>query len=107
MKRSWLRPLSPVYEAAVAARNLAYDRRWTKAQSLQWPVISVGSIVAGGAGKTPLVIRLAQLLSAQGYSVDVLSRGYGRSAGSVERVSSKGSARQFGDEPILIARNTA
>jgi tetraacyldisaccharide 4'-kinase len=107
MKRPLLLPLVPLYQAAVAARNLAYARRWTKPDSLNWPVISVGSIVAGGAGKTSLVIRLAQLLKAQGLHVDVLSRGYGRSAVSVERVNHEGSARQFGDEPILIARNAA
>jgi len=105
MKRSLLRPLSPLYTAAVAARNAAYSRQWANARSLQWPVISVGSIVAGGAGKTPLVIRLAQLLQAEGYSVDVLSRGYGRSADSVGRVKPDGSATEFGDEPILIARH--
>ncbi len=107
MKRPLLLPLVPLYKAAVAVRNLGYDRKWTKAQNLQWPVISVGSIVAGGAGKTPLVIRLAQLLRTEGYSVDVLSRGYGRSGVSVERVDPEGSARQFGDEPILIARSAA
>lgn len=105
MKRPALAPLVPLYQAAVAARNTAYTRQWTKAQGLKWPVISIGSIVAGGAGKTPLVIRLAQLLQAEGYSVDVLSRGYGRAAGSVERVDPEGSPKQFGDEPVLIARN--
>jgi tetraacyldisaccharide 4'-kinase len=107
MKRPVLLPLVPLYKVAVAARNLAYASQWKKAGSLKWPVISVGSIAAGGAGKTPLVIRLAQLLQAEGYSVDVLSRGYGRSAVSVERVNPEGSARQFGDEPILIARSAA
>ena len=107
MKRPLLLPLMPLYKAGVAARNLAFNRKWTKPDSLKWPVISVGSIVAGGAGKTPLVIRLAQLLQAEGFAVDVLSRGYGRSAISVERVNPGGSARQFGDEPILIARSAA
>jgi tetraacyldisaccharide 4'-kinase len=105
MKRPALAPLVPLYTAAMAARNAAYARQWKKAQELKWPVISVGSIVAGGAGKTPLVIRLAQLLQAAGYPVDVLSRGYGRAAGTVERVNLEGSPRQFGDEPMLIARN--
>jgi tetraacyldisaccharide 4'-kinase len=61
----------------------------------------------GGAGKTPLVIRLAQLLANEGIAVDVLSRGYGRrDSGIVERVDAGGDASQFGDEPLLIARAT-
>ncbi len=61
----------------------------------------------GGAGKTPLTIRLAELLSADGFEVDVLSRGYGRASRAVERVDPAGIAARFGDEPLLIARRTA
>ena len=50
----------------------------TAAQRLRWPVVSVGNLSVGGAGKTPLVICLARLLQREGF-VDVLSRGYGRS----------------------------
>jgi tetraacyldisaccharide 4'-kinase len=57
----------------------------------------------GGSGKTPLTIRLAQLLLERGIAVDVLSRGYGRQSKAVERVTTGGSAEEFGDEPLLIA----
>jgi len=49
-----------------------------RVRRLEWPVISVGSLSAGGAGKTPVVIALAELLQGLGWDVDVLSRGYGR-----------------------------
>jgi len=101
-----LAPLVPIYAAASGAKNLAYNRGWIKPKHLAWPVISVGNLSVGGAGKTPVVIRLAQLLSAQGHHVDVLSRGYGRSSQIMERVDPNGLSQQFGDEPILIARST-
>jgi tetraacyldisaccharide 4'-kinase len=97
--------LVPLYAAAVGAKNAAYDRGWAKPERLAWPVVSVGNLSVGGAGKTPLVIRLAQLLAAEGARVDVLSRGYGRrDTARVERVDPQGDAARFGDEPLLIAR---
>jgi tetraacyldisaccharide 4'-kinase len=96
--------LVPLYAAAVGAKNAAYDRGWTQPQRLAWPVVSIGNLSVGGAGKTPLVIRLAQLLAAENISVDVLSRGYGRSSSDVERVNPDAEAARFGDEPLLIAR---
>ncbi|MGC2163907.1 MAG: tetraacyldisaccharide 4'-kinase [Silvibacterium sp.] len=94
----------PLYSAAVGVKNAAYERGWARAQRLLWPVVSVGNLSVGGTGKTPLVIRLAQLLAAENIPVDVLSRGYGRSGSGVERVDAEGDAARFGDEPLLIAR---
>lgn len=102
-----IRPLAflvPVYAAALGAKNAAYDRGWLKPRRLEWPVISVGNLSVGGAGKTPLVIRLAQLLAAEGVTVDVLSRGYGRRGKGLTRVEPEGDATHFGDEPLLIAQ---
>lgn len=97
--------LVPLYSAALGAKNAAYERGWVKPQKLQWPVVSIGNLSVGGAGKTPLVIRFAELLAAQNIPVDVLSRGYGRRDTSlVERVNSEGDAARYGDEPLLIAR---
>ena len=99
--------LVPLYAAALAAKNTAYERGWAKPQQLAWPVVSVGNLSMGGSGKTPLVIRLAQLLATQNIPVDVLSRGYGRRDTSrVERVNPEGEAARYGDEPLLIARAT-
>jgi tetraacyldisaccharide 4'-kinase len=69
-------------------------------------VVSIGNLSVGGSGKTPLTIRLAELLSAEGLAVDVLSRGYGRSSRATEQVDPLGRAVQFGDEPLLIAWRT-
>jgi tetraacyldisaccharide 4'-kinase len=104
VSRGLPRPLNPLYRAAIAVKNAAYDRGWISAERLRWPVVSVGNLSVGGSGKTPLVIRLAQLLTAQGLAADVLSRGYGRSSSAVARVDPSGSAGQFGDEPLLIAQ---
>ena len=97
--------LTPLYAAAVGAKNAAYDRGRKHPRRLKWPVVSVGNLSVGGSGKTPLVIKLAELLSAENVAVDVLSRGYGRGdVDSVERVNADGDAARFGDEPLLIAR---
>ncbi len=100
MIRPLLLPLVPVYRAGLALRQIREP-----AQKLQWPVVSVGNVSAGGAGKTPLVIALAQALAHRGVSVDVLSRGYGRRGSGALRVDPHGTADEFGDEPLLIARD--
>jgi tetraacyldisaccharide 4'-kinase len=97
-------PLSAAYGGVVAARNALYDWRWLRARRLQGPVISVGNISAGGSGKTPFVILLGELLKARGIKFDVLSRGYGRETRGVLAVDPGGMPRDFGDEPLLIAR---
>jgi len=99
-----LNPLSAVYGAVVGARNALYDRRLLRPRSLQGPVISVGNISTGGSGKTPFVILLGELLKARGIRFGVLSRGYGRATRGVLLVDPGGLPRDFGDEPLLIAR---
>ena len=113
-RRPWAWPLVPVYRAALAVK----DALRGQAKRLQWPVVSVGSLSAGGAGKTPVVIALALLLKERGWTVDVLSRGYGRAGSGVEMVAatvekqilrsaqddnSSSDAAQFGDEPVVMA----
>ncbi len=99
-----MNPLAAIYGAFVWARNRSYDRGVLKSHRLSGPVISVGSLSSGGAGKTPFVILLGQLLKQQGIGFDVLSRGYGRKTRGVLEVVPDGSAREFGDEPLLIAK---
>jgi tetraacyldisaccharide 4'-kinase len=105
VRRSLL-PFVPLYAAAAGARSLAYAQGWAKPHGLRNPVVSIGNLSVGGSGKTPLTIRLAELLSERGIGVDILSRGYGRVAQRVERVDPTGSAAEFGDEPLLMARST-
>jgi tetraacyldisaccharide 4'-kinase len=96
--------LSAIYGGVVAVRNGLYDGRWLRARRLQGAVISVGNVSAGGSGKTPFVILLGELLKARGMKFDVLSRGYGRKTRGVLPVEPGGLPRDFGDEPLLIAR---
>jgi len=95
---------STIYGKAVHLRNSLYDRGRFRIHRLAKPVISVGNISAGGAGKTPFVILLGQMLKERGVSFDVLSRGYKRRTKGALEVNPHGSARDFGDEPLLIAR---
>lgn len=102
--RSWLVPLVPVYRLALAVRELRLRRGWEPVRRLRYPVISVGNLSTGGAGKTPFSVALSRALVSRGYGVDVLSRGYGRRSEAVSRVDPDGSPECFGDEPLLIAR---
>jgi tetraacyldisaccharide 4'-kinase len=95
---------SNIYGAVVGARNGLYDRGWFSSRRLQGPVVSVGNVSAGGAGKTPFVILLGELLQARGIRFDVLSRGYGRKTSGVLEVDPSGLPQEFGDEPLLMAR---
>jgi tetraacyldisaccharide 4'-kinase len=102
--RPWLAPLTPAYRLALALRELTLRLGMRPARRLRRPVISIGNLSTGGAGKTPLTIALAQALTRRGMHVDVLSRGYGRASRKAMRVDPDGTAEQFGDEPLEIAR---
>jgi tetraacyldisaccharide 4'-kinase len=112
-RRVWAWPLMPVYAAGLAVRAVVLGAKdglrrvgMLRMRRLQWPVISIGSLSAGGAGKTPVVIALAELLKAQRWHVNVLSRGYGRAGRGVEQVdlSTADPAARYGDEPVMIAQ---
>jgi tetraacyldisaccharide 4'-kinase len=106
MKRPWLAPLRPLYAAGLALRNLRLEKGWEAVQRLRFPVVSIGNLSTGGAGKTPLTIALAKALTQRGFQVDMLSRGYGRRSKFPTRVDPQGSAEDYGDEPLLIAQAT-
>jgi tetraacyldisaccharide 4'-kinase len=99
-----MNPLALIYGAGIRARNALYERGVLPARQLQGPVISVGNLSVGGSGKTPFVILLGELLKARGVGFDILSRGYGRETRGVRIVDPSGSSRDFGDEPLLMAR---
>ena len=96
--------LSSIFGAGVRVRNTLYDRGIVHARKLQGPVVSIGNLSVGGSGKTPFVLLLGELLKARGVPFDVLSRGYGRKKHGVVLVDPAGSSRDFGDEPLLLAR---
>jgi tetraacyldisaccharide 4'-kinase len=95
-----------LYAAAVWVKERLRAAGLLRVKTLRWPVVSVGSLSAGGAGKTPVVIALAVMLKERGWVVDVLSRGYGRSSCEVEKVlvDAVDAGKRFGDEPVLMAR---
>jgi tetraacyldisaccharide 4'-kinase len=99
-----MNPLAAIFGTGVQIRNALYDRHLFRARRLVGPVISVGNLSVGGAGKTPFVLLLGDLLGRRGLKFDVLSRGYGRSTRGVLEVDPAGSAQDFGDEPLLVAR---
>jgi tetraacyldisaccharide 4'-kinase len=104
--RPLLWPLVPAYRLALALRDFQLRTGLKPVRRLRWPVVSVGNLSAGGSGKTPLVIALAKALTARGVEVDVLSRGYGRRRSSALPllVELNGTAEDFSDEPLEIAR---
>ncbi len=99
-----MNPLASLYGAAVYARNQLYDRGVLTLRRLQGPVVSIGNLTVGGSGKTPFLILLAELLKQHGIPCDVLSRGYRRLSSGTMAVNPLGSPREYGDEPLLIAR---
>ncbi len=102
-----MNPLASLFGLGVRARNALYDHGMVRARRLQGPVISVGNLSVGGSGKTPFVLLLGDLLKARNLKFDILSRGYGRKSRGVALVDPAGSARDFGDEPVLMARRLA
>ena len=114
MQRIWaspaslaLWPLSLLYRALVRLRQHAYRAGWLRSTRLPVPVIVVGNVVVGGAGKTPVVMALVQHLQARGMRPGVVSRGYGRSSQGTRHVQADSAASEVGDEPALIARRCA
>lgn len=92
-----LQPLSALYETLAERR-----RRATLPESTGLPVVVVGNLIVGGAGKTPTVIALVRALRALGWTPGVISRGHGRDGAAVAAVRRDSAAREVGDEPLLI-----
>lgn len=113
LQREWLSggplsagllPLSWLYRGLLALRTLAYRLGLKRTEALPVPVIVVGNWIVGGAGKTPTTLALLKLLQARGLRAGVVSRGYGREGDEVCVAGPGSTARQLGDEPILIHR---
>jgi len=105
-----LRLASYPYSGVTRFRRTCYERKWLSSHQLPKPVISVGNMTLGGTGKTPFVIWLAGELHAQGKTVAILSRGYGRRNSSKPMLVSDGRSRKSnwrmaGDEPILLSQH--
>jgi tetraacyldisaccharide 4'-kinase len=99
-------PVSLVYGGLWRLRGVLYRQGWLASTKLPVPVVVVGNVVVGGAGKTPTVIALVQHLQARGLRPGVVSRGHGRQGPAVLQVDRHTPSAQSGDEPLLIARHT-
>lgn len=115
---SWaLLPLSWVYGGLTRLRAALYRHGVFTTHHLPVPVVVVGNVVVGGAGKTPTTIAIVQHLQAQGHTPGVISRGHGRQTAppnahqsaqkeAVLEVTALTTAREVGDEPTLIWQHT-
>lgn len=96
-----LLPLNGLFVALAALK-----RRQAEAQRIGVPVVVVGNITVGGAGKTPLTIALARALVERGLQPAIVSRGYGGSNVAPRPVTPDAAADEVGDEPLLLARRS-
>jgi tetraacyldisaccharide 4'-kinase len=103
-----LRLAAVLFRAVAALRGALYDAGVFQAVRVDAPVISIGNVAVGGAGKTPAALAVAARLRARGRRVAVLSRGYGATRADPRVVSDGVSvllgAAEGGDEPVLLAR---
>lgn len=115
LQRAWARrgiaacalwPVSVFYGFAVALRQMAYRWGIFDSKRVQVPVLVVGNVVAGGAGKTPVVMMLAAHFGARGVTVGVVSRGYGRQKQDCREVLADSPSADVGDEPKLVKQAT-
>ncbi len=93
-----LYPLGVLYGTATALRQ-----RFVKPQKCEAKVICIGNLTAGGTGKTPVSVSIAELLQKQNKKVCFLTRGYGGTLQGI-KVTPQHQAYEVGDEPLLLAR---
>lgn len=101
-------PASKLYAALSGLRQILFRTGVMKSGGVPVPVIVVGNVIAGGSGKTPIVMALVQHLTARGMRVGVVSRGYGRvmpkGPDDCREVLPDSLPTEVGDEPLLVRR---
>ncbi|WP_439589477.1 tetraacyldisaccharide 4'-kinase [Hydrogenophaga sp.] len=99
-------PLSLVYRTLIASRRALYALGLFVSVKPGVPVIVIGNVVVGGAGKTPTTMALVSHLQARGWCPGVISRGHGRQGDGLVHVEPDTPAHHSGDEPLLIRQRT-
>lgn len=109
-QRGWLAralwPFSQLYGRLLRMNNAAHRAGTTAQATGNAKIIIVGNVIAGGSGKTPVVMALLRHLQSRGLKVGVISRGYGRTSRDCREVHPDDSADTVGDEPSLIRHAT-
>ncbi|MGA8180790.1 MAG: tetraacyldisaccharide 4'-kinase, partial [Desulfobacterales bacterium] len=105
---SLLSMASKVYGGAAKLKRIFYEKSILKSKKLSCPVVSIGNITAGGTGKTPMAIYVANIARDLGYKVAIISRGYKGKAEKNGGIVSDGKALLMtaeiaGDEPYMMA----
>jgi tetraacyldisaccharide 4'-kinase len=99
--RLLLLPFAVIYDGITRLRNRMYDTGWKPSVSFDLPVICIGNLAMGGAGKTPMVEYTIRLLRST-HKVATLSRGYGRSTKGLRVAGKSDTALTIGDEPYQL-----
>jgi tetraacyldisaccharide 4'-kinase len=115
LQRAWLArgglarsllPLAWLFGAVTVLRRGLYRVGVLRSHAVDAPVVVVGNLIAGGAGKTPAVIALVEVLRRHGYTPGIVSRGYGSEAVGLVDVNRSMKAGACGDEPLLLHLRT-
>jgi tetraacyldisaccharide 4'-kinase len=115
LQRAWLSrgalacllwPLSLPFGGVSSLRRALYRSGWLRSCRLPVPVVVVGNLVAGGAGKTPAVAAIVAALRRRGHTPGIVSRGHGRVSAGLVEVRADTPVRDCGDEPFLLHRRT-
>ena len=106
LKRGWIArllvPLAMLYGGIWRLRAWGYQAGWRASYRPSVPVIVVGNLIAGGAGKTPTVLAIVQHLRRAGWRPGIVSRGHGGNAQTAVDVEPDTPSALCGDEPLLL-----
>jgi len=102
-----LLPFTAIFAAVAAVRRFLYRQGILRSHKIPVPVVVVGNIAVGGAGKTPITLWLADIFKSRGKNPAIISRGYGgKERSSTILVTGDSDPGLVGDEPVLLARRS-
>ena len=99
-------PAAALYGALSGLQRKLYQWGIKKSQHPGVPVLVVGNVIAGGAGKTPVTLSTVAHLKARGFKPGIISRGYGRNTGDCREATPQSLPQDVGDEPLQMVRSS-